>query len=124
VGGREHGAASAREARFLRVSGALLETKRHGGVCARLHFVSSQGRPSLVDGHVRMGIRMSCSGRCGFEIVARIRSCDVCDHFERADPRGARVLAKENPGMPTEWPSTRVHGDGVKALFDLEDRTK
>ncbi len=125
------GPGNARASAFLE---SFLEHCLHGRGVANggrvpLDFISfhPKGRPSLVDGHVRMGLSNELqAAEAGFEMVA---SHPEAKHLpiilSEADPEGcAACSAKENPAnayrngpLYASYTAT-----AVKALFDLEDK--
>ncbi len=127
------GPASAKASVFLE---SFLKHCLHGRSAATggqvpLDFISfhPKGRPSLVDGHVRMGISNELQAAdAGFEIVARhpeLRRLPII--LSEADPEGcAACSAKENPanGYRNGPLYAAYTATAVKALFDLEDKNR
>jgi xylan 1,4-beta-xylosidase len=127
------GPASARASAFLEsfLEHCLDDKSAANGGRVPLDFISfhPKGRPSLVDGHVRMGISNELQAAdAGFEIVARhpeLRRLPII--LSEADPEGcAACSAKENPANAyRNGPLYAAYtATAVKALFDLEDRTQ
>ena len=96
-----------------------------------LDFISfhPKGRPSLVDGHVRMGLSNELqAAENGFAIVARhpeMRHVPII--LSEADPEGcAACSAKENPANAyRNGPLYAAYtAAAVKALFDLQDKDR
>jgi xylan 1,4-beta-xylosidase len=125
------GPASARASAFLEsfLEHCLDDKSAANGGRVPLDFISfhPKGRPSLVDGHVRMGISNELQAAdAGFEIVARhpeLRRLPII--LSEADPEGcAACSAKENPANAyRNGPLYAAYtATAVKALFDLEDR--
>ncbi|MFZ0336853.1 MAG: beta-xylosidase [Terracidiphilus sp.] len=94
-----------------------------------LDFISfhPKGRPTLVDGHVRMGLSNELqAAETGLQIVARhpeLRHLPII--LSEADPEGcAACSAKENPANAyRNGPLYAAYtATAVKALFDLQDK--
>ena len=127
------GPASAKASVFLEsyLEHCLHDKSAATGGRVPLDFISfhPKGRPSLVDGHVRMGLSNELqAAETGFEIVAKhpeLRRLPII--LSEADPEGcAACSAKENPANayrngPLYAAYTAV---AVKALFDLEDKDR
>ena len=96
-----------------------------------LDFISfhPKGRPSFVDGHVRMGIanEMAASD-LGFKTVAKYpRFAHLPIILSEADPEGCAACSmKTNPA--NSYRNSPLYGTYtavmIKALFDLQDREK
>jgi len=96
-----------------------------------LDFISfhPKGRPSLVDGHVRMGIANELqAAQAGFRIVAKYpRFARLPIILSEADPEGCAACSmKENPAnayrngpLYASYTAT-----AMKALFELQDEAK
>ncbi len=98
------------------------------GKTVPLDFISfhPKGRPTLVDGHVRMGLSNELqAAEAGFRIVAshpEARNLPII--LSEADPEGcAACSAKENPANAyRNGPLYAAYtATAVKALFDLQD---
>ncbi len=124
------GPAGAKASLFLE---DFLEHCLHGksvadGQPVPLDFISfhPKGRPTLVDGHVRMGLSNELqAAEAGFRIVAshpEARNLPII--LSEADPEGcAACSAKENPANAyRNGPLYAAYtATAVKALFDLQD---
>ena len=125
------GPAGAKASAFLE---SFLEHCLHGKSAANgkpvpLDFISfhPKGRPTLVDGHVRMGLSNELqAAETGLQIVARhpeLRHLPII--LSEADPEGcAACSAKENPANAyRNGPLYAAYtATAVKALFDLQDK--
>jgi xylan 1,4-beta-xylosidase len=96
-----------------------------------LDFVSfhPKGRPSFVDGHVRMGITSELNAaNTGFKIVAKYpKYIHLPIILSEADPEGCAACSmKTNPA--NSYRNSPLYGTytavAIKALFDLQDRSK
>jgi xylan 1,4-beta-xylosidase len=96
-----------------------------------LDFISfhPKGRPSFVDGHVRMGITSEMSAAdTGFKIVAKYpKYIHLPIVLSEADPEGCAACSmKTNPA--NSYRNSPLYGTYtavmIKALFDLQDRSK
>ncbi len=125
------GPGSAKASAFLEsfLEHCLHDKSAANGGRVPLDFISfhPKGRPSLVDGHVRMGISNELrAAETGFQIVARhpeLRRVPII--LSEADPEGcAACSAKENPANAyRNGPLYAAYtATAVKALFDLEDK--
>lgn len=102
-----------------------------GGTGAPLDFITyhAKGRPSVVDGHVRMGISKNAEDAAkGFEIVAasgKFRNLPIV--LSESDPEGcaacsARVYPQNAYRNGTLYPAYTAAM--MKKIFDLADREK
>ena len=96
-----------------------------------LDFISfhPKGRPSFVDGHVRMGITSELNAaNTGFNIVAKYpKYIHLPIVLSEADPEGCAACSmKTNPA--NSYRNSPLYGTytavAIKALFDLQDRSK
>ncbi len=96
-----------------------------------LDFISfhPKGRPSFVDGHVRMGITSELeAANTGFKIVAKYpKYIHLPIVLSEADPEGCAACSmKTNPA--NSYRNSPLYGTytavAIKALFDLQDRSK
>jgi xylan 1,4-beta-xylosidase len=96
-----------------------------------LDFISfhPKGRPSFVDGHVRMGIVNELDASdAGFKLVAKYpKFAHLPIILSEADPEGCAACSmKTNPA--NSYRNSPLYGTYtavmIKALFDLQDRSK
>jgi len=96
-----------------------------------LDFISfhPKGRPSFVDGHVRMGITNELEAAdTGFKIVAKYpKFIHLPIILSEADPEGCAACSmKTNPA--NSYRNSPLYGTytavAIKALFELQDRAK
>ena len=125
------GPANAKASAFLEsfLEHCLRDKSAANGKAVPLDFISfhPKGRPTLVDGHVRMGLSNELqAAETGFRIVAshpELRHLPII--LSEADPEGcAACSAKENPanGYRNGPLYAAYTATAVKALFDLEDQ--
>jgi xylan 1,4-beta-xylosidase len=125
------GPASAKASAFLEsfLEHCLHDKSAANGGRVPLDFISfhPKGRPTLVDGHLRMGLSNELqAAETGFQIVAthpELRHLPII--LSEADPEGcAACSAKENPANAyRNGPHYAAYtATAVKALFDLEDK--
>lgn len=127
------GPASEKAAGFLNnfLKHCLNDKSAANGQPIPLDFISfhPKGRPTVVDGHVRMGLANELqASRAGFEIVASYpRYIHLPIILSEADPEGCAACSmKVNPANayrngPLYASYTAA---AIKALLDLRDRTK
>ncbi|MGD0482043.1 MAG: beta-xylosidase [Terracidiphilus sp.] len=125
------GPASARASAFLEsfLEHCLHDKSAADGKPVPLDFISfhPKGSPSMVDGHVRMGLsRELQAAEAGFQIVARHPEfLHLPIILSEADPEGcAACSAKENPANTYRNGAlyAAYTATAVKALFNLEDK--
>jgi xylan 1,4-beta-xylosidase len=127
------GPASEKAADFLDnfLKHCLNDKSAADGKAVPLDFISfhPKGRPSLVDGHVRMGLSNELkASEAGFKIVAKYpQFIHLPIILSEADPEGcAGCSMKVNPANAyRNGPLYATYtATAIKALFDLQDRSK
>jgi len=127
------GPASEKAAAFLDnfLQHCLNDKSAANGKAIPLDFISfhPKGRPTVVDGHVRMGLANELkASEAGFQIVAKYpQYIHLPIILSEADPEGCAACSmKVNPANAyRNGPLYATYtAAAIKALFDLQDRSK